>query len=151
MRYFEDYLEQDMRNQGYLFEHILEICKGIDLEWFVETFMMGLTRSQLDEAHPKLLNEAAEDLFDHFILFDLGDNKSKVKRSAKRYNFRENELYWVGWMYAYLQYKADTSSSKVYQAIPFIDMLGLYKLGHEMSKEVFFDKQKGRLKQNNRS
>lgn len=146
MRYFEDYLEQDMKNQGYLLEHILEICKGIDLEWFIETFMTGLTRSQLDEAHPKLINEAAEDLFDHFIFFDLGEDKSKIRRRDRSYNFSENELYWIGWMYAYIQYEADMSSKRVYEAIPFRKMLSLYKLGHEMSKEAFFDKIKNWLK-----
>ena len=145
MRYFEDYLDQDMDNQGYLFEHVLEISKGIDIGWFVEKFMTGSTRSQLDEAHPKLLNEASADLFDHFILLDLDDDKSKIVRSSRRYDFYENELYWIGWMYSYLQYKADKSSKEVYEAIPFDKMLGLYKLGHEMSKEVFFDKIKGWL------
>lgn len=100
MRYYIDYLNQDMNNQGYFFEHILEICKGIDLEWFIETFMTGLTRSQLDEAHPRLMNEASRDLFDHFILFDLDDEAANIKKNSTKYKFRENELYWVGWMYA---------------------------------------------------
>ena len=137
-----------MRNQGYLFEHIVEICEGIDIEWFIHTFMNGKTRMYLDEAHPRFLNEAASDLFDHFVMVDLDNDRTKIRKTKKRFRLSTNELYWVGWMYAYMQYKADKQSKAIYKIFTSERMLELYSPGHEMSKETFYDKIKQELEVN---
>ena len=46
------------------------------------------------------------------------------------------QLYWAGWMYAYIHFMSKERSRTIIEKLPLKEMLIEYKLGHEMSKET---------------
>lgn len=50
------------------------------------------------------------------------------------------QLYWVGWMYAYIHFMSKERSRTIIEKLPLKEMLIEYKLGHEMSKETYYQK-----------
>ena len=54
--------------------------------------------------------------------------------------YKHMQLYWVGWMYAYIHFMSKERSRKIIEKLPLKEMLIDYKLGHEMSKETYYQK-----------
>ena len=50
------------------------------------------------------------------------------------------QLYWVGWMYAYIHFMSKERSRTIIEKLPLKEMLIEYKLGHEMNKETYYQK-----------
>ena len=141
--YDEWWLPRDMENMGYIFEYCDKYCKElfnveIDKYKFLDTFMRSEIRKQMGSGHPMLLSQSGRDTVRKFVLVDLDENLDIYKGESK--NIIENQWYWVGWIYAYIHYKSKLSSKKIVNRLPLKKMLKMYYLGHEQSKETFYDR-----------
>lgn len=144
MNCYDDWwLPRDMENMGYIFEYCDKYCKElfdveIDKYKFLDTFMRSELRKQMESGHPMLLSQSGRDTVRKFVLVDLDGNLDIYK--GKSQNIIENQWYWVGWIYAYIHYKSKLSSKKIVNKLPLKKMLKMYYLGHEQSKETFYDR-----------
>ena len=50
------------------------------------------------------------------------------------------QMYWIGWMYAYLHYKADIHSRDLVRKMSVQEMLVEYEWGHQLSEEGFYQR-----------
>lgn len=143
--YDKFFLRKDMENMGYLFEYCNKYCKelfnvDIDELKFLNAFMKSKCRYTMETGHERLLSQAAVDTVEMFIKVDCdGDAKQFERTSNSQYDFCYHQLYWVGMMYAYMHYRADMLSKDLIKLFPLDLMLEHYYLGHEMSREAYFD------------
>ena len=158
--YDESWLYKDMENMGFIFEYCERYCKRIyrkkiDPILFLDAFMRSPIRAEMEIGHPKLLSQAGIDTVRNFVDVDLDGDLSKFK-AQRKYCFNKNQLYWVGWMYAYVHFMTKMPSKEIVEKFTIEGMLDFYYLGHEMSKETALahmgieinKKQKRRRRQN---
>ena len=50
------------------------------------------------------------------------------------------QLYWVGWMYAYIHFMSKERSRTIIEKLPLKEMLIEYKLVQEIRKETYYQK-----------
>ena len=108
--YDEFWLSKDMENMGYFFEYCDIYCKEI-----LEDDKIVLDKEKFIEAFMKS---------DCRALMEVG----------------HMQLYWAGWMYAYIHFMSKERSRTIIEKLPLKEMLIDYKLGHEMSKETYYQK-----------
>lgn len=145
--YDKFWLYKDMENMGYIFEYCDKYCKqlfnkDIDKKEFIKEFMNSKCRHEMEIGHPTLLSQSAYDTVEDFVKVDMNSDINKFIRNDKGddKDFYSNQLYWVGWMYAYIHYEKDILSKDLIKIIPVEEMISLYYLGHEMDKTVVLDK-----------
>lgn len=135
------WLRKDMENMGYIFEYCAKYCKQsfgtkINTEMFLTDFMKANIRYEMETGNVQLLSESGRDTVEKFVKIDLDGNLEKYKVDKLK-AYRVNEMYWIGWMYAYIHYEMDMLSAEIIKRLPISRMRKDYKLGHEMSKEVY--------------
>jgi len=133
-----------MENMGYIFEYCDKYCKKlynvrIDKITFLKAFMKSKLRYEMENGHQKLLSQSAIDSVEDFIKVDCKNNIDQFGTSRAT-RFKNMQLYWVGWMYAYLHFMENTTSSELVEIIPIEKMIECYKFGHEMDREVFYNR-----------
>lgn len=139
------WLRKDMENMGYIFEYCNKYCNklfGVDIDRikFLNAFMISQLRYEMETGHERLLSQSAEDSIRMFIEVDCDDEIEQFKRTKETIDsYAYHQLYWVGWMYAYLHFRQDILSRELVKIIPIEKMLEHYHLGHEMSKEVYYE------------
>lgn len=143
--YDEWWLSRDMDNMAYIFEYSEKYCKkiygvDIDQEKFINEFMRSNIRYEMETGHPMLLSESAQDSVEKFINVDNLGNIDKFKRRGKKQYYNDHQLYWIGWMYAYLHYEEDILSRDLIELLPLDVMLHDYYLGHEVSRENYHNR-----------
>ncbi len=146
--YDEFWLSKDMENMGYFFEYCDEYCKEIlkdytfvlDKEKFIESFMKSDCRALMEVGHPTLLSQAAYDTVKNFIQVDNNNDIKTFQLKGEQPEYEHMQLYWVGWMYAYIHYRSKERSKSIIEKLPLKEMLIDYKIGHEMSKETYYRK-----------
>ena len=99
----------------------------------------------METGHPMLLSQAAIDTVEDYVEVDLNSDLREFIKQEER-EFKHNQLYWTGWMYAYIHYEKDILSKDLIEIIPLEDMLSIYYLGHEMDYSVVLDKLEDRFK-----
>ena len=106
--------------------------------------MISNIRAEMESGHPQLLSQAAISTVRKFISVDnSGDTlKFKSDNPNEKDDYSHYQLYWVGWMYAYLHFQTKLSSKELIEKLPLDTMLEHYYLGHEISKESYFSKVK---------
>lgn len=50
------------------------------------------------------------------------------------------QLYWISWIYAYIHFMSKERSRIIIDKFPIKEMLIDYKVGHEVSKENYYEK-----------
>lgn len=150
--YDKFWLDSDMSNMGHMFEYCDQFAlrnygvRNFDKLKFINDFMNSPIRKKMELGHPRLISQAAEDTFILYIDVDLKRNISRYNLGEQKpQRFRQDELYWVGWFYAYAHYRADMKSCDLIKKLPLNFMLRQYHLGHEMGVDVFYDKIKEAL------
>lgn len=146
--YDEFWLSKDMENMGYFFEYCDEYCKEIledkgfilDKEKFIESFMKSDCRALMEIGHPTLLSQAAYDTVKNFIEIDNDNDIETFRLREKTANYKHMQLYWAGWMYAYIHFRSRVRSKIIIEKLPLREILIDYKAGHEMSKETYYRK-----------
>lgn len=76
---------------------------------------------------------------------DCNGDCAKFERHGRKKNFTHYQLYWIGWIYAYINFRTKLPSKEIVSKLRLERMLNDYYLGHEMAKEVYFDKIKDQL------
>lgn len=146
--YDEFWLNKDMENMGYFFEYCDKYCKEIladdsfvlDKEKFIEAFMKSDCRALMEIGHPTLLSQAAYDTVKKFIQVDLNNNIETFRSKGEPPEYKHMQLYWAGWMYAYIHFMSKECSQSIIAKLPLKEMLIDHKIGHEMSKEAYYKK-----------
>lgn len=146
--YDEFWLNKDMENMGYFFEYCDKYCKEIledntfilDKERFIEAFMKSDCRALMEIGHPTLLSQAAYDTVKNFIQVDNNNDIEAFRLKGGQPEYKHMQLYWTGWMYAYIHFRSRVCSKTIIEKLPLKEMLIDYKAGHEMSKETYYKK-----------
>lgn len=146
--YDEFWLSKDMENMGYFFEYCDKYCKEIlddndfilDKENFIESFMKSDCRALMEIGHPTLLSQAAYNTVKNFIEVDNDNDIEAFRLREKPTNYKHMQLYWAGWMYAYIHFRSRVCSRIIIEKLPLKEILIDYKTGHEMSKEAYYRK-----------
>ncbi|MCI8932331.1 MAG: hypothetical protein HFI02_14070 [Lachnospiraceae bacterium] len=146
--YDEFWLNRDMENMGYFFEYCDEYCKEIlkdntfvlDKEKFIESFMKSDCRALMEVGHPTLLSQAAYDTVKDFIQVDHNNDIEMFRLKGEKLEYKHMQLYWVGWMYAYIHFMSKECSKAIIEKLPLKEILIDYRIGHEMSKETYYRK-----------
>ena len=128
---------------GYLFEYCDKYCRelygvNIDKIKLLTAFMNSDFRREMEQGHPKFLSQSARDSLMQWISADYGNNLEEFETHIDQDEYRENQFYWVGWIYAYIHYRTRRSSRRIVSRLPIEQMLNNYYFGHEMSKETYF-------------
>lgn len=147
---YENYwLDKDMENMGYLFEYCEKYCRQLydnniklDKIKFLTNFMKSDIRKLMDIGWPNLISQAAIDSCRKFIEVDNQGSLEEYRLlpDKKQVKYKHSQLYWVGWIYAYIHFTSKKLSKDIVEKLPIKEMLIDYKCGHEMSKEVYYDK-----------
>ncbi|MFG6344646.1 MAG: hypothetical protein K1W35_12970 [Lachnospiraceae bacterium] len=146
--YDEFWLNKDMENMGYFFEYCNEYCREIlndnnfvlDKEKFIESFMKSDCRALMEMGHPTLLSQAAYDTVRNFIEVDNNNDIETFRLKGEQPEHGYMQLYWIGWIYAYIHFMSKESSKIIIKKLPLKEILIDYKIGHEMSKEAYYNK-----------
>ena len=146
--YDEFWLGKDMENMGYFFEYCGDYCKEIledstfelDKEKFAESFMRSDCRALMEIGHPTLLSQAAYDTARKFIEVDNSNDIESFRLRGKQPEYKYMQLYWAGWMYAYIHFMSKERSKVIIEKLPLKEILIDYKIGHEISKEAYYRK-----------
>lgn len=146
--YDEFWLSKDMENMGYFFEYCDGYCKEIlddndftlDKEKFIEAFMKSDCRALMEIGHPTLLSQAAYDTVKKFIEIDNKNDIEEFRLKGKPTDYKPMQLYWAGWMYAYIHFMSRERSKTIIEKLPLKEILLDYKTSHEMSKEAYYRK-----------
>ena len=137
------WLHKDMEDMGYMFEYCDQYSKeiygtsNIDKVAIMKEFMASRFRKEMEQGQPKFLSQASYDSFQQWTAVDYNGDITRFCTNKKQ-KFKEKQMYWVGWMYAYIHYKSKKSSKHIEKAIPIEDMLEHYKLGHEINQDTFY-------------
>ena len=151
--YDECWLRKDMENMGYLFEYCDKYFRDtynieVDKKKFINTFMRSRFRVEMERGHERMLSQSALDSLKMFISVDCQGNAEQFKQQPSsssnptevdEQSYAYHQFYWVGWMYAYLHFREKISSKRLIKLLPLDLMLEHYHLGHEMSKEVYYE------------
>lgn len=138
-------LPRDMENMGYFFEYCAEYVRQVtgkdivlDQVGFCDAFMRSKCRREMEMGHPQLASQAAVDTVRCFIEVDLNGDISRFMGQEMEY--KPMQMYWIGWMYAYLHYKADIHSRDLVRKMSVQEMLVEYEWGHQLSEEGFYQR-----------
>lgn len=141
--YDDFWLKSDMENMAYLFEYCDKYCKQlfrttIDKEKFLNKFMRSDIRKEMEAGHPKLLSQSAIDFVEDYIEVDCDGDVKQFKCAPKQCKkYIHNQMYWIGWMYAYLHHKENIPFEDLVELLTIKDMLDYYYFGHELDLETF--------------
>lgn len=152
--YDEWWLDTDMNRMGYLFEYCDKYCNeilGIDRNKInkvklLTAFMKSRFRKEMEQGHPKFLSQASYDSIKQWISVDYNNDISQFLQESNNKKFEQNQLYWIGWIYAYIHFVSKLSSKEIIKRLPIKTMLQHYALCHEISKESYYKRIEDQLK-----
>lgn len=142
--YDEWWLPKDMERMGYMFEYCDTECLNryntkIDKIKLMTAFMNSDFRELMEQGHPKFLSQASTDSLKQWIQTDYNNDIEEFV-TKKDLEFEHNQMYWVGWIYAYIHFASKLPSKELVKALPIETMIEQYYTGHEVSKENYYDK-----------
>lgn len=152
--YDEFWLSKDMENMGYIFEYCEDYCKeAYDKEFrldkikFLTDFMKSDIRKLMDIGYPNIISQSAYDSVRKFIEIDNEGNIEEyhLPSNKRKPQYKHFQLYWVGWMYAYIHFSSKHLSKDIIEIHTLEDMLSDYRCGHELSKESYYKRIKWRF------
>ncbi|MBQ3514494.1 MAG: hypothetical protein IJA32_11975 [Lachnospiraceae bacterium] len=122
--------------QGRLFK--LSAWRGISSAEFIKVFMKSATAKALDSAYNRMQWAGEEYLLEE-VIDEVGD---RFERPGEVY--KEELLYWIGYIYRYWHYVTGESSKEIYKQAPVKVMkqnyVGLYLMTPEEVIEVLKEK-----------
>jgi len=146
------WLPKDMNNMGYIFEYCDEYCiklfnTPINKEKLLNAFMKSEFRKEMEQGHPKFLSQASIDSIKQWIKEDYNNDIHEfiVDNNEKMLGYIKNQMFWVGWIYAYIHFMAKMPSERIIDILPIEYMTDQYYTGHEINKSVYFNSIKDKL------
>ncbi len=144
------YLWDDMQKMGYMFDNckkMIDNLFGVEVDEikFLTAYMGSLNREAMEQGEPRLCSQATETTLEMFVNINLKGDLGPFIGSTD-YDFEDKQMYWVGYMYAYLHYHEDIKSRDLVKILPIEDMLHLYITGHQMSESAVYNRIKWKFK-----
>ena len=136
--YSEAYLREVVETQGKLFDEIVEYEPDIDVNRFIEDYMMSKTREHIDKGQVYVATMDAEELWRFFCKTE---NYNPVKGEPVR-GFMAD---WIGQFYAYFQWYYNISSKKVLELVPLKFIKAAYHGLHDLDLELAVKKVGGQV------
>lgn len=126
MREFDDLGLQLAKSQANLFVESLSNYKGSS-SVYIKNFMYSKEVANIDRNLEFDSAKITEEL-----------NKKKLSYGSKKY--KEDVIYWIGYIYRYFAYVYEISSKQIYKIINADEMNKLYKVYHTMDPKFAIDR-----------
>ena len=127
--YPECYLNEIVETQGKLFEYVADITPKVNVEDFINKYMMSKTRMYLDRTDAYLSNLNAKELYDYFCQTE----NFTPKKGKGLDGFKPN---WIGQFYAFYQWKNNTPSVSIIKKLPLEFMEASYYGLHDLDIDL---------------
>lgn len=127
--YSESYLKEVVENQGKLFDSVREFEPGIDVESFIEKYMISKTRKYIDDGQAYVCTLAPDELWNYFRKTD---NYTPNKGNPMR-GFSAD---WIGQFYAYFQWYYNMASENVIKLVPLEFIRAAYYGLHDLDLDL---------------
>ena len=108
--YSEAYLNDEVENQGKLFDYVAQSFPDMDTEDFINTYMRSKTRISIDKAKAYVNTMDAKELWNYFTETE----EYMLKPGKAMEGFVPD---WIGEFYAYYQWYFDIPSAEVVKKI----------------------------------
>lgn len=131
--YPEDYLNEVVENQGRLFEFVAEEYPDKDTEDFINSYMAGKTRKNIDEGQAYVATMTAVELWYYFA----STENFHLKSGRALDGFMPA---WIGQFYAYYQWFYDIPSEELIKMLPLSFVERAYAGLHDVSLEEAVEK-----------
>jgi hypothetical protein len=124
------YVADIMDNQGESFAMLRERCPGIDVKWYIESYMRSIIREQLDEGNFWWANNTPGQLIDRYIRGYVSDRMDNRDYKHGK-DWGGLNLYWIGRIYAYYQWYYNVKSKWLIEALPLDTMDQIFGTLHQ--------------------
>ena len=131
--YPEEYLNDVVENQGKLFDLVAQDYPNMDTEDFIQAYMAGKTRKNIDEGQVYINTMSAKELWEYFI------KTEKYSRKPGRVleGFMPDGL---GEFYAYYQWYYNIPSCEVIEKVPINFLKKAYYGLHDLELDLAVQK-----------
>ncbi|MCM1130418.1 MAG: helix-turn-helix transcriptional regulator [Anaeroplasma bactoclasticum] len=133
--YKELYLNDAMVNLANAFDYAINVCK-MDPVFFSKIFVQTGIAEQYERCNPTYVaGKSGEELVKSIIerVFPDESYPSYIPPT-----FRTPE-YWAGWALVQYQFKTSKRFKDIFERVPLINILSMYKIYHEMDISQFID------------
>lgn len=117
--YDETYLDQDVEEQGLLFDMVAQKYPDKDTYDFITAYMQSKTRRYIDKQEPYVATMSYRELWEYF----LKEDAYKLKDGKAIGGFRP---WWIGEFYAYYQWYYNIPSAQTIEVVPLDWLLNAY-------------------------
>lgn len=131
--YPEEYLNDVVENQGKLFDLVAQDYPNMDTEDFIQAYMTGKTRKNIDEGQAYINTMSAKELWEYFIKTE----KYSMKPGKALEGFVPD---WLGEFYAYYQWYYNISSCEVIEKVPINFLKKAYYGLHDLELDLAVQK-----------
>lgn len=131
--YSEEYLSDVVENQGKLFDFVAQTFPDMDMEDFINTYMVSKTRKCIDEAKAYVNTMDAKELWKYFS--DTEQYQLKCGKTLE--GFMPD---WIGEFYAYYQWYFNIPSSEVVKKVPVDFLKKAYHGLHDLELDLAVQK-----------
>lgn len=131
--YPEEYLNDVVENQGKLFDLVAQDYPNMDTEDFIQAYMAGKTRKNIDEGQAYINTMSAKELWEYFIKTE----KYSMKPGKALEGFVPD---WLGEFYAYYQWYYNIPSCEVIEKVPINFLKKAYYGLHDLELDLAVQK-----------
>ncbi len=131
--YPEEYLNDVVENQGKLFDLVAQDYPNMDTEDFIQAYMAGKTRKNIDEGQVYINTMSAKELWEYFIKTE----KYSMKPGKALEGFMPD---WLGEFYAYYQWYYNIPSCEVIEKVPINFLKKAYYGLHDLELDLAVQK-----------
>lgn len=131
--YPEEYLNDVVENQGKLFDLVAQDYPNMDTEDFIQAYMAGKTRKNIDEGQVYINTMSAKELWEYFIKTE----KYSMKPGKALEGFMPD---WLGEFYAYYQWYYNIPSCEVIAKVPINFLKKAYYGLHDLELDLAVQK-----------
>ena len=131
--YPEEYLNDVVENQGKLFDLVAQDYPNMDTEDFIQAYMAGKTRKNIDERQVYINTMSAKELWEYFIKTE----KYSMKPGKALEGFMPD---WLGEFYAYYQWYYNIPSCEVIEKVPINFLKKAYYGLHDLELDLAVQK-----------
>ena len=131
--YPEEYLNDVVENQGKLFDLVAQDYPNMDTEDFIQAYMAGKTRKNIDEGQVYINTMSAKELWEYFIKTE----KYSMKPGKALEGFMPD---WLGEFYAYYQWYYNIPSCEDIEKVPINFLKKAYYGLHDLELDLAVQK-----------
>nr|WP_300323396.1 hypothetical protein [uncultured Anaerostipes sp.] len=122
-----------VENQGKLFDLVAQDYPNMDTEDFIQAYMAGKTRKNIDEGQVYINTMSAKELWEYFIKTE----KYSMKPGKALEGFMPD---WLGEFYAYYQWYYNIPSCEVIEKVPINFLKKAYYGLHDLELDLAVQK-----------